>query len=124
MVIGIGINVNFHIPDYVEIASIATSLSDELGKEVSRLNILRQILIEMERLYSSLPHSDIILEQWKTHLITLGQKVQVNLGDKVCRGVAESVTKDGSLMLRQKDGSLTKIDVGDVNISKTSPDWQ
>jgi BirA family biotin operon repressor/biotin-[acetyl-CoA-carboxylase] ligase len=116
MIIGIGINVNLHIPDYPEIAPIATSLSDQLGKEVSRLDIIRQLLIEMDRLYQSLPQGDFILEQWKRHLITLGQKVQVNLGDKIYKGTTESVTKDGSLMLRQEDGSLTKIVAGDVSL--------
>lgn len=115
-VVGIGLNVNLHVPDFAEIAPIATSLSDEAGKEVSRLAILRQILIEMERLYLSLPHSEIILEQWKSRLITLGQRVQVNLGNEVCQGIAESVTRDGSLILRRNDGSLTKIEVGDVNV--------
>jgi biotin-(acetyl-CoA carboxylase) ligase len=88
-----------------------------MGQEVSRLAILRQVLVEMERLYQSLPQGELLLEQWKTRLITLGQNVHVNLGDKIYRGIAESVCRDGSLMVRQKDGSLTKIIAGDVNIS-------
>jgi BirA family transcriptional regulator, biotin operon repressor / biotin---[acetyl-CoA-carboxylase] ligase len=115
-IIGIGINVNLHIPDYAEIASIATSLSDETGKEVSRLEILRQVLIETERLYLLLPRNDIIQEKWKERLVTLGQKVQVNLGDRICYGVAESVARDGSLLLRQSDGSTLRISVGDVSV--------
>jgi BirA family biotin operon repressor/biotin-[acetyl-CoA-carboxylase] ligase len=115
-IVGIGINVNFHAQDYPEIASIATSLADVTGKEVSRLQILRQVLREMERLYLSLPHSDLIHEKWKAGLVTLGQKVQVHLGDRICYGLAESVTRDGSLVLRQTDGSLVKISVGDVNV--------
>ncbi len=115
-IVGIGINVNFHTQNYPEIASIATSLSDVTGKEVSRLEMLRQVLREMESLYLSLPRSDIILEKWKAGLVTLGQKVQVNLGDKVFYGLAESVMRDGSLMLRQTDGSLVRISVGDVSV--------
>jgi BirA family transcriptional regulator, biotin operon repressor / biotin---[acetyl-CoA-carboxylase] ligase len=115
-VVGIGVNVNVHVPDFAEIAPIATSLSDETGKEVSRLDILRQILIETDRLYQSLPHSDVILEQWKARLITLGQRVRIIVGDEVRQGKAESVTGNGSLMIRQKDGSLIKVSVGDVNL--------
>ncbi|MDD5701920.1 MAG: biotin--[acetyl-CoA-carboxylase] ligase [Dehalococcoidales bacterium] len=116
-IIGIGINVNIHIPDYPEIASIATSLSDQLGREIPRLDVARHLLVEMDRLYQLLSKNDFILEQWKRNLITIGQKVQVTMGDMVYQGTAESVTGDGSLMLRQKDGSLKKIIAGDVNLA-------
>jgi len=114
-IIGIGMNVNLRIADYSEIAQSATSLSDEMGKDVSRLEILRQVLIDMERLYLSLSHGDLIQQQWKDRLVTLGQKVQVSLGDRVYYGLAESVTRDGSLLLRQNDGSTVRISVGDVS---------
>jgi BirA family biotin operon repressor/biotin-[acetyl-CoA-carboxylase] ligase len=50
-IIGIGININLHIPDIPAIAPFATSLSEELGKTISRVEIAQQLLIEMERLY-------------------------------------------------------------------------
>jgi BirA family transcriptional regulator, biotin operon repressor / biotin---[acetyl-CoA-carboxylase] ligase len=115
-VIGIGINVNIRISDYPEIASFATSLSDQIGKEVSRLHLTRFLLEQMEKLYQTLAHSDYVLEEWKKNLVTLGQKVRANLGEKVYTGTAESVTRDGSLMLRLRDGKLVKIMVGDVSL--------
>ena len=42
-IIGIGINVNMKLADYPEIASIATSLADETGKEISRAVLLRNL---------------------------------------------------------------------------------
>ncbi len=47
-VIGIGINVNFDPKAYSEIADIATSLSVELGKQVSQLGVLMHLLREVE----------------------------------------------------------------------------
>jgi BirA family transcriptional regulator, biotin operon repressor / biotin---[acetyl-CoA-carboxylase] ligase len=114
-IIGIGVNVNMNIKDYPEISNIATSLSCELDQHVSRTLLLRQILTELEQLYSSLPQEEMILEQWRKRLVTLGLRVYVNMGDRYYDGIAESVNKDGSLMLRQKDGSLVKIVAGDVN---------
>jgi BirA family transcriptional regulator, biotin operon repressor / biotin---[acetyl-CoA-carboxylase] ligase len=114
-VIGIGINVNLNVREYPEIATIATSLAGELGQEVSRVLLLCQVLTELEKLYSALPQSDSILEQWRNHLVTLGLRVYVNMGERYYDGIAESVNKDGSLILRQKDGSLVKIVAGDVN---------
>jgi BirA family biotin operon repressor/biotin-[acetyl-CoA-carboxylase] ligase len=70
----------------------------------------------MDRLYSALPQADVIFSQWKNRLLTLGQKVQIISGDLCYKGTAESVTRDGSLMLRQADGSLVRIVAGDVNL--------
>jgi BirA family biotin operon repressor/biotin-[acetyl-CoA-carboxylase] ligase len=115
-IIGIGLNVNMKIVDYPEISSLATSLSDQVGKKVSKLDMLRQILVETERLYQTLPQKELILEQWKDHLVTLGQEIRVNMGSKVYRGTAESVAEDGSLLLRRSNGSLMKIIAGEVTL--------
>jgi BirA family transcriptional regulator, biotin operon repressor / biotin---[acetyl-CoA-carboxylase] ligase len=114
VVIGIGINVNVHVAEYPEIAAIATSLSDHLGQEVSRLEIIRQILINLDTLYQSIPKSDYILQQWKNRLITLGQNVEIRQGNKLYRGIAESVNKDGSLVIRLKDGKAIQVIAGDI----------
>jgi BirA family transcriptional regulator, biotin operon repressor / biotin---[acetyl-CoA-carboxylase] ligase len=114
VIIGIGINVNMRIADYPEISAFATSLSDQTGQEVSRLAIVRQVLMNIETLYQSLSHSDFVWQEWKNRLITLGQKIEVNMGNKVYNGIAESVSKDGSLLLRQKDGKSVRIIVGDI----------
>jgi len=49
-------------------------------------------------------------------LVTLGKKVQVKSGKMEHKGIAESVARDGSLLLRHPDGSLTKIVAGDVTL--------
>jgi BirA family transcriptional regulator, biotin operon repressor / biotin---[acetyl-CoA-carboxylase] ligase len=118
-VIGIGINVNLHVTDFPEIASFATSLSDTLGKPVSRSDIARQILVEMEKLYQALPQGESIFGQWRDRLVTLGQNVKVTMGETVLFGTAESVEKDGSLILRDEDFNLIKIVAGDVTLSKS-----
>ena len=116
-VIGIGINVNMNVSDYPEIASLATSLSDQTGKVISRVDLVRQLLTEMDALYQYLPQNEIIFEHWKNNLITLGQNVEAHMGDHIYRGMAESVYPDGSLLLRQKDRSYIKIIAGDVTLN-------
>ncbi|MBI4188615.1 MAG: biotin--[acetyl-CoA-carboxylase] ligase [Chloroflexi bacterium] len=115
-VIGIGINVNLRLADFPEITPIATSLSDELGKDVSRLEVLRCLLVELERLYLSLSSGGTVYEEWRDRLVTLGKKVRVKSGEEVEEGVAESVDRNGSLFLRGVDGKLTRIVVGDVTL--------
>ncbi len=113
-IIGIGINANFRLADFPELSPIATSLSDELGRELPRLNLIRRLLVEAERLYLALPSGESIYRQWQDRLVTLGRRVKVRWGKTICEGMAESVAEDGSLLLRRSDGSLTKIVAGDV----------
>ena len=115
-IVGIGVNVNLRLSAFPEIQSIATSLCDELGREVSRLSLIQRLLVEIERLYLSLPAGGSVYEEWRDRLVTLGKRVQVKSGETMYEGIAESVASDGSLLLRQLDGSLTKIVAGDVTL--------
>jgi BirA family biotin operon repressor/biotin-[acetyl-CoA-carboxylase] ligase len=108
-IIGIGININLRLSDFPGISPTATSLSDELGKEVSRLDVVRQLLVETERLYLALQAGESVYQEWRDNLATLGKKVSVKWGKTRHEGIAESVASDGSLLLRQSNGSLTKI---------------
>ena len=115
-IIGIGVNVNLRLSDFPEIPSTATSLSAELGRDVSRLRVIRRLLVEMERLYLALQAGGSIYEEWRDSLVTLGKKVQVKSGKTIYEGIAESVARDGSLLLRHSNGSLTKIVAGDATL--------
>jgi len=115
-VIGIGINVNLEVSEFPQIAPMATSLSQELGRKVSRRALVQSLLFQAEKLYLALADGDSVFKQWRDRLVTLGKKVQVSSGETTCKGVAESVAPDGSLLLRQPDGSLLKIVAGDVTL--------
>lgn len=115
-VIGIGINVNIRMKDFPEVAAMATSLYDEVGKELSRVEIIRHLLAKMEKLYLSLGDGELIYREWRDRLITLGQKVRVASGETVLEGMAEDVARDGSLLLRRSDGHLSRIVAGDVTL--------
>ena len=115
-VIGIGINVNLEPVDFPEIAATATSLSNELGEKLSRREMIRCLLVELENLYLALPEGDSVFREWRERLVTLGKEVEVSSGQTGYKGIAESVASDGSLFLRQPDGSLIKIVAGDVSL--------
>jgi BirA family biotin operon repressor/biotin-[acetyl-CoA-carboxylase] ligase len=117
-IIGIGINVNLKTADFPEIAATATSLSHELGRELSRREMIRCLLVEAENLYLALPEGDIVFREWRDRLVTLGKEVEVSSGKTGYKGIAESVASDGSLLLRQPDGNLMKIVAGDVSLRR------
>ena len=119
-VIGVGINVNIRMEDYPEITAVATSLRDELGKELSRVEIIQCLLAEIEKLYLSLGEGGLVYQEWHDRLVTLGQRVQVISGKDVIYGVAEDVDRDGSLVLKHSDGRLSRIVAGDVTLRNAS----
>ena len=115
-VIGIGLNVNLSFSGHPEIEAIATSLSAELGRDVPTAELVRILLTEMERLYVVLPAGEAIYAAWRDSLVTLGKEVSVESGGATQVGIAQSVDRDGSLLLRLPDGSLSRIVAGEVTL--------
>jgi BirA family biotin operon repressor/biotin-[acetyl-CoA-carboxylase] ligase len=115
-VIGIGINIAVSPADSPEIRYPATSLAAEAGKAVSRLELVRKLLKEMDGLYTEMPAGESVFEEWRDNLVTLGTGVKVTAGDTVYEGVAESVSEDGSLRLRLPGGGLVTVVAGDVTL--------
>lgn len=116
-IIGVGINVNLDTSIYPEIAGIATSLSLELGREVSPIALLESLLGEIERLYIAAQADESVYEEWCHHLETVDKQVRVKFAGSVEEGYAESVDRDGSLLLRRRDGSSVQIVAGEVTLA-------
>ncbi len=115
-VIGIGMNANLRTADFPEISSTATSLSEEVGGEVSLAGMIRQLLVDIEELYLDLQAGGSVYHKWRDSLVTLGKKVRASSGGASYEGIAESVDRDGSLLLRRSDGSLIKVIAADVTL--------
>ena len=117
-VLGVGINVNWDPTAEPEVAGLATSLSREVGRTISRLAVLRAFLEEMDALYTHLREGGSVWEEWRGLLVTLGQRVRVAWGEQVVEGVAVDVDRSGSLVLQRPDGSTVHVSAGDVTILK------
>jgi BirA family biotin operon repressor/biotin-[acetyl-CoA-carboxylase] ligase len=140
-VVGIGVNVNGHISDYVNQASDsslsaqwlsqkATTLAQECGHVLSREAFIAHLLLQIERSYLALQQeahvrritntmptvsiSRLIREQWSNRLSTLGRAIQVRQGDTLLSGVAEGVNENGELLLRSHSGERISITWGDI----------
>ena len=115
-IIGIGINVDLNVADFSEISDTAASLKTKSDNDDLRVKIIRSLLTEFERLYLKLPDGKPVYKAWRDRLITLGNKVRASSGSQAIEGIAESVDESGALIIREADGTLTKVVAGDVTL--------
>ena len=120
-VVGIGMNVNLDPTSIPDIAETATSLRQMTEHDFSRRDVLAVLLREFEELCLALRHGEPVHREWERRLETLGRDISVRRGEDVWEGRAESVDRDGNLLLRRPDGSLTTIVAGEVTLRKDGP---
>jgi BirA family biotin operon repressor/biotin-[acetyl-CoA-carboxylase] ligase len=120
-VVGLGLNVNldFGVGETMgELAATATSLSQELGREVSRLALLWRILKNVEGRYQRLRAGELPHDEWASRLVTLDHHIVVDTPQGVVEGWAEGVDADGALILRTRCGERQRVLAGDVTLRK------
>ena len=116
-VLGIGINVNLDTETLEDIGDIATSLNAAVGHSVSREDVLRQLLHDLDGLYLQVIEGLSPLPEWRAMLETLGQRVQAHGSNQSYTGLAESVDELGNLQLRLDGGRIISLTAGDVSLS-------
>ena len=107
--LGIGINANTAVSHYEK---GATSLKEELGREVSRKEFLNSVLREINEQQVLLTKSDL-LEGWKSLSATLGREVRIATPGEEIIGRAVDIDASGALILKREDGSLSSAISGD-----------
>jgi BirA family biotin operon repressor/biotin-[acetyl-CoA-carboxylase] ligase len=113
-VLGIGLNVNYDPTPVLDPPAVATSLASELGRDVSRLDVLRAFLRTFDALYRTLDAGDSLYQEWRSCLDTLGQHVRGRQGDRIEEGMASDVDRNGDLILTRADGSTVSLNAGEV----------
>lgn len=117
IVVGIGINVNLRREEFpADIREIAASLSEMAGENLSRVEIFRTLLEEIDKLYINYDF-DEIFKLWRQYNITLGKKVTVlsaESGD-IFTGQAVDIDAEGALIVDTADGRKI-VYAGDVSI--------
>lgn len=120
-VIGIGINVNMAAHEFPDqIRTTATSVKIETGEDVSREQIIAEILNETDRWYKVLRagHSKEIVDEWRRLTSTLGRRVLVTTGQETYAGFAEEIDDRGMLLIRLPSGETKTINSGDLTSLK------
>lgn len=113
--LGIGINVRVapDMPD--EVRAIATSIEQAGGAVPSLEALLAELSAALEGwMRRTAADPDGVIADWRSRLITLGQRVTLAAPASEVTGEAIDVTDHGELVLRLDDGSTQAFSAGDV----------
>jgi BirA family biotin operon repressor/biotin-[acetyl-CoA-carboxylase] ligase len=116
-VLGLGLNVNVDFTQDrapAEVATLATSLLQETGQAVDRVELLAVILARTEQWYEAALGGQSPHEAWSARLDTLGRRVRVSMTHGALEGVATGVTAEGALLVREDGGAVRTVWSGDV----------
>lgn len=120
IIIGIGLNTNQKKEDFpTDIRQQAISLAEVKGERVSRQNLVRRILENLEMYYLNfIQEKDFtsILQEWRELSCTIGRQVKATFNGEEVIGTAVDITDEGALLVQKEDGDIIKISYGDVSI--------
>ena len=117
VVLGVGVNVNGGPPPDLQLDYEAVSLADELGCVLDRDSVRDAILAALEVRYSQLGTA-ALTAAWAEHLAMRGAVVRVTGMLETITGTLEAVKEDGTLVLRQENGSARTVLAGDVHLRR------
>ena len=111
VVVGVGININTR-----DLPSQATSLFLNLKKKVSRVEIAKRILEEIEACYFIAKRVGFtgLLKEWEQSCFLWGKRIKVKVFNRTIEGEAVGIDERGYLLLRCSSGLIEKISAGEV----------
>ncbi len=121
IIVGIGINVNIERVDFDEaFRDIATSLKEEVGSEISRLDLTVKLFDNLGYFYTRLITEGFgsLKDMWLRHSDMVGKKIQVVFSDNVQAGEVLGVDDFGALIIADENDVIRRVMAGDATIVK------
>jgi len=119
VIVGIGININIKKEDFDEsFREISTSLKEETGKEVSRLDFAVEFYDYFEKWYRTWVKKGFepIRGAWLAYSSMIGKQVQVVFQGDVRTGEVHGIDEYGALLLQDENGIIKRIMAGDATL--------
>jgi BirA family transcriptional regulator, biotin operon repressor / biotin---[acetyl-CoA-carboxylase] ligase len=123
VILGIGLNVNMLRQDFDEtFRSSATSLREETGRVISRLNLLQELAGHLEIYYFQWLREGFapIRRRWLECSDLMNKWVKVVFKDEIQQGRVVGLDADGALLLRDEQENILRILAGDASIMRNS----
>lgn len=118
VVVGIGINTNTKkFPE--EIADVATSLSIELGRDITRSNLVAGFGAAFEGYYDRfIKNGDMsdLMDEYNKNLANLDNKVKILDPKGEYTGISKGINKEGELLVTDEDGNERIVRSGEVSV--------
>lgn len=122
IVLGIGLNVNSPASGWpAELSSIATSLSQEAGREFDINRVAATLAGRILQAYDQFiegSHWTTLKEKWDHFDVLRGKQVSLLQGDARISGTATGIDPHGALILEREDGTHFQVRAGEVTIEK------
>lgn len=113
-VIGVGVNVDWPRDELpAELRATATSLAELAGAPVDRLALLDRLLGSLSDEVRSIELGASPIARYRARCITVGQRVEVVVGENVVSGLASEIDETGALVI-ESDGGRTALTGGEV----------
>ncbi len=118
IVIGVGINANMtSFPE--ELSRIATSLKLELGRDVSRAELIAQVMAEFERLYEKFEEDGdlrAVSEEYNALCLNAESMVRVLDPNGEYTGTSHGINALGELLVETESGQVRNVYAGEVSV--------
>jgi BirA family biotin operon repressor/biotin-[acetyl-CoA-carboxylase] ligase len=115
VVVGMGIDANVDTETFPEdFRDSSTSLKNELGHDIDRVEFVQRLLSELESLYLKFQKGGFssIMEEWRNLSATIGEWVKITTQTRAIYGEAVGVDSEGALILETGEGKFEKIVAG------------
>ena len=116
-IIGIGINCKKLIDCPPELQKTVTSLAEisdaGCGAETLTAKLVEALYEMAQQLFS---HKNSMMDEYRSHCITLGKEIKVISGDCTAYGTALDLDDNGGLLVRFSDGSEKFVTSGEVSV--------
>lgn len=118
VIIGIGVNVHYREENFSkDIVQMATSLDIIANKEVSRAELLQNLVRQLEQLQADWPtQNGEYLEQYKRLCVTTGKEVRILTETEQRIGIAKEITDSFQLKVEYPNGTEEIVSSGEVSV--------
>ena len=117
-VIGCGINTGFGLPPE-ELADKAVYLSEAAGREISREDMLAEVLKRFaacERILEKEDSFASLKPLYESRLVNIGRQVSVISPKGSVTALCLGIDEDGALLIKKENGETEKVFAGEVSV--------
>jgi len=118
LIIGMGININQDSFDG-ELENKAVSLKQIMDKEISKLQLIKQILSEFIKLYNEFVihrNLEFVIDEINNYSSVVGKEIIAIDKGKIYNYKAEYIDKDGRLIVKDDKGKYKELLFGEISV--------